>query len=225
MELQKSHTEDLVEEYSYIFIGLLVGYFLRFLARQAIKYIEKQPNILNSDQSNESNPSIPKPKKRFSRIRIIRKLRGGAFKILAILDLLSELAVPAGMVGGILKFLSRRSKEKILSTIYESSPQNLDILFTVLNDPSIPFEQKQRVTYRILAHHVDLTTHSGRVKFVLCIVAIIIALSIANPAGYMILLQQLVKLVKAKKISKVVLRAILRKLKGKNVLIDPDLLN
>lgn len=61
MEIRKSHKEELIEESRYIIIGLLLGYLVRFLARQAIKYIEKQPKILNSDKSNESNPSISKP--------------------------------------------------------------------------------------------------------------------------------------------------------------------
>jgi hypothetical protein len=103
--------------------------------------------------------------------------------------------------------------------------QNLNLLFTVLKDKSIPFQDKKRIRYRIFSHHIDLKTNSARVKFVLSIVAIILALSIANPGGSMILRNQLYEAVKAGKISKVVYRAILRLVRRKGILVDSDLLD
>lgn len=205
------------------------------------------------DPANPYSPK-PEKIDPFSKIWIIRRFRGGALdglSLVTIINFINEAGPVIGALGGFISFLGVIPKANLVSLLYKNTPQNLpvkslisledtksatesiawlcdqnaNILFTVLNDESIPFEEKKRTTYGILTQHIDLKTNSARVKFVLCIVAIILALSIANPGGYMILINQLYEAVKAGKISKVVFRAIVRKLRGKAVIVDPDLID
>lgn len=102
--------------------------------------------------------------------------------------------------------------------------QNLEYLFKILNDPTMPFEEKQKIARSILTKYLDLKTMNGRVTFVMCIVLVLYILSIQTPSGYYILLKNLINAIKEGKISKIVGRAIVRKLQKKGISIDPELL-
>ena len=102
--------------------------------------------------------------------------------------------------------------------------QNLEYLFNILNDETIPFEEKEKVARSILTKYLDLKTVNGRIAFVLCIVFVLYILSIQNPSGFYILLKNLIKAIKEGKISKAIGRSIVRRLKKKGIAIDPELL-
>lgn len=103
--------------------------------------------------------------------------------------------------------------------------QNLEYWFVVLKDPTIPFEEKERLTRLTFKKYLNLKTSDGRVNFVLCIVFILyILFSIENIASYHIILKNLIEAIKKGKIPKIVGRGILRKLKRKGLPIDPDLI-
>lgn len=74
-------------------------------------------------------------------------------------------------------------------------------------------EHKKKAIYKVLTEHISLDTDNTRIKFVLCIITVLIALYIVNTSGYIILLNQLYQAIKDDKISKVLFRAIIRKLR------------
>jgi hypothetical protein len=102
--------------------------------------------------------------------------------------------------------------------------QNCEYLFKILEDETIPFEEKEKVADSILTKYLNLKTMNGRLAFVLCIVFILYILSIQNPSSFYILLKNLIKAIKEGKIPKVIARIIVRKLRKKGVAIDPELL-
>ena len=102
--------------------------------------------------------------------------------------------------------------------------QNLEYLFNILNDETIPFEEKEKVARSILTKYLDLKTVNGRIAFVLCIVFVLYILSIQNPSGFYILLKNLIKAIKEGRISKAMGRSIVRRLQKKGIAIDPELL-
>lgn len=101
---------------------------------------------------------------------------------------------------------------------------NLEYLFKILGDERIPFEEKEKVAHSILTKYLNLKTMNGRVTFVLCIGFMLYILSIQDPSGFYILLKNLIKAIKEGRISKVIGRAIIRRLKKKGLPIDPELL-
>jgi hypothetical protein len=102
--------------------------------------------------------------------------------------------------------------------------QSLEYLFKILEDETIPFEEKRKVARSILTKYLDLKTMNGRIGFVLCIVFVLYILSIQNPSGFYILLENLIQAIKEGRISKAIGRSIVRRLQKKGVAIDPELL-
>lgn len=102
--------------------------------------------------------------------------------------------------------------------------QNLEYLFKILEDQTIPFEEKEKVARSILTKYLDLKTINGRITFVLCIVFVLYILSIQNPSGFYILLKNLMKAIKEGRISKAIGRSIVRRLQKKGIVVDPELL-
>lgn len=102
--------------------------------------------------------------------------------------------------------------------------QNLEYLFKILEDETIPFEEKEKVAGSILTKYLNLKTITGRITFVLCIVFILYILSIQNPSGFYILLKNLIRAIREGKISKAIGRAIVRRLQKQGVAVDPELL-
>jgi len=125
--------------------------------------------------------------------------------------------------------LSHLEKKKFIlvggEKIYlDQCDQNLEYLFKILEDETIPFEEKEKVARSILTKYLDLKTMNGRIAFVLCIVFVLYILSIQNPSGFYILLKNLIKAIKEGRISKAIGRSIVRRLKNKGIAIDPELL-
>jgi hypothetical protein len=186
-------------------------------------------------------------------IRNIRNLRGGVFDrqfISTLFQLINEAGPILGTLGGFVSFITILRNPEVTSILYKSSAQNLQvkslisigdtktaletiagvceanigtIIMNILNDDSLSFEYKQKAIYKILTKHISLDTDKARVKFVLCIIVILIALYIGNTSGYIILLNQLYQAVKDGKINNVLFRAIIRKLKKSGRLVDPYL--
>jgi hypothetical protein len=102
--------------------------------------------------------------------------------------------------------------------------QSLEYLFTVLKDITIPFKEKEKVARSILTNYLNLKIENGRRTFVLCLLLILYLLSIHNTSGYYIILKNLIKSIKEKRISKAVGRLIIRRLKNRGLIVDPELL-
>ena len=88
-----------------------------------------------------------------------------------------------------------------------------------------PFEKKEEIAHSIFTKYLDLTTPAGRINFLLCILGIICLFSLISPSGLYILFQNLITAIKEEKISKAMARYIIRKLKQKNIPVDPELLD
>lgn len=101
---------------------------------------------------------------------------------------------------------------------------SLEYLFKILQDDKISTKEKQQVVDKIMSRFLDLKTYKGRVNTVICIVAIALILSQTNFSSFYIFLQSLIKAVREGKISKVVARAILRKMKKNGIPVDPEFL-
>jgi hypothetical protein len=103
--------------------------------------------------------------------------------------------------------------------------QNIQYLFKVLSDEKVPFEAKQKLARSTLTKHLNLKTASGCRNFVLCMVLILLYLfSTQNMSNYHIIIENLIKAIKEGRISRELGRVIIRKLKKKGCLIDPEFL-
>ena len=96
--------------------------------------------------------------------------------------------------------------------------QTLEYLFKILEDETIPVEEKEKVARSMLTKYLDLKTVNGRIVFVLYI------LLIQNPSGFYILLKNLIEAIKEGKISKAIGRSIIRRLKKKVLLLTQSYL-
>lgn len=123
------------------------------------------------------------------------------------------------------KRLANTAFDDVGSINLHKCEENLQYLFTILQDSTVPFEEKERLTLAILTKYLNLKTHQGRLNFVLCLVFIIYLLSIYAPGSAHIILRKLIESIKKGKISKKLARVIIRRLQRKGVLIDPELLD
>lgn len=111
--------------------------------------------------------------------------------------------------------------EKIYLNQYD---RNFEYLVKVLSDQNIPFKEKKELTGSILMEYLDLKTVNGRIRFVLCIVSILHIFSIHDLSNYFIIMKNLIEAIKKGKISKVLARLIIRRLRSEGVEIDPELI-
>ena len=111
-------------------------------------------------------------------------------------------------------------------TLYQCEGiHELEYLFYVLKDSAIPFEEKERITLLILTRFLNLSTEAMRRNFLLCLLAILCALTIYNPSSYHLLLKSLLQAIREGKISKNLIRWIIQNLKRKGLLSNPELLD
>jgi len=73
--------------------------------------------------------------------------------------------------------------------------------------------------------YLDLRIPSGRVNFILRIVVVFYILSIQNPSSFYTMMQNLIKVIREGRISKAMSRVIIRKLKKKGIVVDPELID
>jgi hypothetical protein len=220
---------------------ILAGGVLQILSR---RYIKNHPELFEKKNGNlkKAKPRIQN-QNRNPRFRHFFP-RGGAFIQLLAITLLVGLIAGSGRL-----VLSKIPRNAISTVVREALPQNwleserkrftlveggkidldqcdqsLEYLFMILKDTTLPFEEKKKLTRSILTNYFNLKTYTGRVRFVLCMVSILIIFATQDISSYYILLQNLLKAIREGRISKVVGRAIVKKLQKKGFLVDPELL-
>jgi hypothetical protein len=235
-----------------IVICTIIGAVSQKICRQ---YIKNNPELVKKKGGNpeEVEPGI-EIKNRNPRFRGFLP-RGGAvveFSVLAkvVITFLAENGLLAGLFTGTGLALSKIPTSAVAAYLRDAFPQNLpelekqrfilvdgekihldpcdqniQYLFMILKDPTLPFEQKEKLTRSILSEYLNLNTVDGRVNFVICIVSILYTVSTHSPSSYFLILKNLIEAIKGGKIPKVVARAIARKLKKRGLPIDPELLD
>ena len=117
------------------------------------------------------------------------------------------------------KFILVKGREIYL----DQCDQNLDYLFSILEDETIPFKEKKQIAHLILTEYLNLKTPFGRRNFVLCIVFILCILFTNHRSSFYLMIRSLIEAVREGKITKPMARFIVRKLRKKGVPIDPEL--
>jgi hypothetical protein len=108
---------------------------------------------------------------------------------------------------------------------FDQCHQSVRYLFLILSDPNVPYIEKENVSRKVLKQSLNIGTHDGRVNFVLCISIMLYIFSSQDPANYYVILQDLIKAIRDGRISKLIGRAILKRLIRKGIPIDPDLID
>jgi hypothetical protein len=222
----------------------------RYIKNHPEFFEEKNGNLKEAEPGIKNKNRNPKFRKFFPRGGMVIQFANRSIEVIvigkAIMAFLAENGILAGVITGVLDNVPTHA---ISTYLREASPQtfpelertrfhligtekdclypcdnSLKYLFKILKDTNIPFEEKEIVTRSILTKHLNLKTATGRCNFVLCIVFILYIFSTQNMSSYYIILKNLIKAIKEGKISKVVARAIIKKLERNGVLVDPDLI-
>ena len=223
------------------------GGILQVLAR---RYLKTHPEMLKDAPTDkkESRPRRLLPPYGGAVIEVVGvsiKIGQFALNVLAQYGLLAGAGIGAGTTGAIL--IARNSvaisvflrdafpqnlpdldKRKFIivnnEKIYlDQCDQNLKYLFDILDDETIPFEERKELAKSIFMKYLNLKTPSGRLNFVLCTVAIIYILFVNGHSSFYIAMRSLIKAIREGKISKAMARLLIRKLRRKGVPIDPEL--
>lgn len=211
---------------------------------------EKNGNIKEAEPGIKNKNRNPRFRNFFWRGGAVIELSGINIKVIAkvAINFLAENGLLAGLVTGSSVALSKIPTSVISTYLREAFPQNLpelerkkfilvdgekiyldqcdqnlEYLCKVLKDITLPFEEKEKLARSILTKYLNLKTADGRLNFVLCIVFILSIFLSQNISSYHIILKNLIKAIKEGKIPKVVGRAIIRKLKKRGLLVDPEL--
>jgi hypothetical protein len=212
---------------------------------------EKNGNLKEAEPGIKNKNRNPRFRDFFPRGGSVIELSGINIKLIAkvTINFLAENGLLAGLATGSSVALSKIPTSAISTYLRETFPQNLpelerkkfilvdgekiyldqcdrniEYLFTVLKDTTLPFEEKEKLTRLILTKYLNLKTVDGPLNFILCIVFILFVFSIQNMSSYHIILKNLIKAIKEGKIPKIVGRAIIRKLKKRGLLVSPELL-
>ena len=212
---------------------------------------EKNGNLKKTEPGIKNKTRSPRLRDFFPRGGAIIEFSGITIKILAkvAINFLAENGFLAGLVTGSGVALSKIPTSAISTYLRDAFPQNLpelerkkfilvdgekiyldqcdqnlEYLFAVLKDKTLPFEEKEKLTRSIVTKYLNLKTADGRLNFVFCIVFILSIFSIQNMSSYHILLKNLIKSIKEGRIPKIVGRAIIRKLKKRGLPVNPELL-
>ena len=173
---------------------------------------------------------------------------GSAALAQVILSFLAEHGLTAGLLSSIVVVISGIPLTSISTCLRYSVPQNLanleekkfilvegrkiyldqcdqtlKYLFDVLEDETIPFEERKEIAHSVLIKYLNLKTPFGRRNFVLCIVFIIYILFTNHHSSFYLMMRSLIKAIREGKITKPMARFIVRKLIKKGVPIDPEL--
>ena len=222
-----------------IIIGTAVGGILQILAQQ---YIKNNPELFQ-----ELQKQLPKSKKRTPRWFIPR---GGEFiSTMTLLQLIiayiGDYGVKTGLFCSLAVLLAGTPKDEIALAIrnamvqiphetfvlvdgekiyLDKCDQPLKYLFSILDDESIPFEERRKAAHSILTKHLSINTRSGRRNLALCLIFIIYILFKNKTSSFYLIMKGLIEAVREGKITKRVARIIVRRLKRKGVPIDPELI-
>jgi len=217
-----------------IIFGTATGAILQILSK---RYLKNHPEFLKN--SPESKETPPRGGAEIVAVKVLSQ---------AILSFLAEHGLTAGLISSTGVVISRIPVTSISTYLRDAFPQNLPhlekkkfflvdgkkiyldqydqnlkYLFKVLEDETIPFEEKEKAAHSILTKYLNLKTQSGRRNFVICIVFILYILATNDHSSFYIMMRSLIKAIREGKISKAMARLIVRKLKKKGILIDPEL--
>ena len=222
-----------------IIIGTAVGGILQILAQQ---YIKNNPELFQ-----DLRKQLPTSKKRTPRWFIPR---GGEFiSTMTLLQLIiayiGDYGVKTGLFCSLAVLLAGTPKDEIALAIRNAMVQiphetfvlvdgekiyldecdkPLEYLFSILDDESIPFEERRKAAHSILTKRLSINTQSGRRNLALCLTFIIYILFKNKTSSFYIIMKGLIEAVREGKITKRVARIIVRRLKRKGVPIDPELI-
>ena len=101
--------------------------------------------------------------------------------------------------------------------------QNLKYLFDILEDETIPFEERKEIAQSVLTKYLNPKTPFGRRNVVLCITFIIYILFTKRHSSFYLMMKSLIKAIREGRILKQMARLIVRRLRKKGVPIDPEL--
>lgn len=227
-----------------VIICTVTGGILQVLSKQ---YLKSYPEF--SKDAPVTKKKYRQPRFLSPRGGALIEISGISIKVVAkvVLNFLAKKGLLAGIGTGVV--ISKIPSTAISTYLRDSFPQNLphlekkkfilvggekmyldqcdqslEYLFKILEDETIPFEEKRKVARSILTKYLNLKTMNGRIGFVLCIVSVLYILSIQNPSGFYILLKNLIQAIKEGRISKAIGRSIVRILQKKGIAIDPELL-
>lgn len=230
-----------------VIICTITGGILQVLAKQ---YLNSHPEFLKD--APVTKKKYRQPRFLSPRGGAIIEISGISIKVVAkvVLNFLAKKGLLAGLVSGGGIVISKIPATAISTYLRDSFPQNLpdlekkkfllvggekiyldqcdqnlEYLFKILEDETIPFEEKEKIARSILTKYLNLKTMTGRINFVLCIVFVLYILSNQNPSGFYILLKNLIKAIKEGRISKAIGRSIIRRLQKKGIAVDPELLD
>lgn len=229
-----------------VIICTVTGGILQVLSRQ---YLKSHSEFLKDAPVTKKKYRLP----RFLLPRggAIIEISGFSIKVVGqvVINFLAEKGLLAGLLTGGGIVISKIPATAISSYLRDAFPQNLpdlekkkfilvngekiyldqcdpnlEYLFKVLEDSALPFEEKEKLARKILTKYLDLRTLNGRITFILCIVFVLYVLSIQNPSSFYIMMKNLIKAIREGRISKAVGRIIVRRLKKKGIVIDPELI-
>ena len=213
-----------------IIIGTAVGGILQILAQQ---YIKNNPELFQ-----DLRKQLPTSKKRTPRWFIPR---GGEFiSTMTLLQLIiayiGDYGVKTGLFCSLAVLLAGTPKDEIALAIRNAMVQiphetfvlvdgekiyldecdkPLEYLFSILDDESIPFEERRKAAHSILTKRLSINTQSGRRNLALCLTFIIYILFKNKTSSFYIIMKGLIEAVREGKITKQVARIIVRRLKKK----------
>lgn len=216
-----------------IIFGTVTGGVLQILSK---RYLKNHPEFLKD--LPESKEIIPRG----------GEIISGVVLAQGILSFLAEHGLTAGLLSSAGLAISRIPVTSISTCLRNSVPQNLShlekkkfilveerkmsfdqvdqnlkYLFDILEDETIPFEERKEVADSVLTKYLNLKTPSGRRNFMLCIVFIISILFTNHRSSFYLMMRSLIKAIREGKITKPMARFIVRKLRKKGVPIDPEL--
>lgn len=220
-------------EVKIIIFATLAGGLSQILCK---RYIKNHPEFFEDSRQ-------PKFKKRF--------VRGGEFVSISlvqvIITFLGDHGLTTGVISGFIYLIGEIPVNSISKYLSESMPQNLSdkkkfilvkgeqlyleqcdqnlkYLFYILQDETIPFEERKKIGHSVLTKFLNLKTPSGRRNSVLCIQFIIFILFTNNSSSFCLMMKSLILGIKKNTISKQLARLIVRRLIRQGILIDPELL-
>lgn len=225
-----------------IFLGILIGGIVQMICHQ---YIKNHPERFEEERkdSNEiiiDNKTYKFPPRGGLRIELLFRIinflahNGFAVGILTSLGVVALTKIPLDAVSTSLRQASIQSFAELGLKRFimvdgekinlKECDQDLECLFIVLKDTTLPFGQKEDLTWSILMEYLNLKKPDKVFKFMLCMSFILYIFSHQDTASLDIILKNLIKAVKEGKISKSIVRIIIRRIMKNNVPVDPELL-
>jgi hypothetical protein len=226
--------------------GLITGIILQKICKEYLKHYSTiaSENIL---KDNSKKPSVSK-RIRMRGGELISTITMAT--VFNVITLIAEHGTTLGFLSGCILSLGAVSSNFAINLLYKASPQNLPVtsliclkdnidlihsikldctnnfvfLSNYLLSKEIPYEQKQKNPYAILSNCLNLNTNEEKILFIICLVSLLSTLFYLNPAAYYIILEQLLTAVREGKLSKELVRTIIRRIiRLKGIPIDPEL--